>query len=218
MYINNWYNATDVFNFITDNLKDNEDIFMTYLKKYYKSNNSTIFEHASDRLKDDDVFIRYMIDKCGGDQIKYASNRLKNDEYVILYALNTCGSDDVMKHISDELRDNKKFMLKIMEKYSWYDTMNIASDNLKDDDDFIIQVIKITDDYWLGYQRASPRLQKYGFQDNHKDGFGYNYKEIRNRIWKEGGIAKGLVEYHNHPQTFFKKKFTQKTNLFVKRF
>jgi len=154
--------------------------------------------HASDRLKDDDVFIRYIIDKCGGDQLEFASSRLKNDEYTVLYALNTCGSDNCMKYVSEELNNNAEFILKIFEYR--YDALDYISNNLRDDDKFISKVIEIEDDYWYGYENASDRLQKYGFHNTDKIGFTYNYEEIKNRIWKNTDIGKNLMEYHNHSQ------------------
>jgi hypothetical protein len=183
------YERKSIFECLPTNLAliDDEDILLEYVDNW--RNSQDVFTYTSDRLKDDDVFVRYVIDKCGGDMLKHVSDRLKNDMYLCLYAFDTHSSGNCMQFVSNEVKNNSEFMLELL----WYKPWLISciTDELSNNDEFIEKIIEYENPYFNKKLHTSERIQKFGL-------YGYDYKGIRKEMWKENGIGCGLTEYHFH--------------------
>jgi hypothetical protein len=162
----------------------------------FKVYNQDILRFMTPRLQDVEYIVRCAIEAVGGNCIQYASDRLKNREELVLYALSTCGSDYCMEYVSKKLKNDSEFMIKAM--HLSIDAVFHISKHLEDDDNFISKLIEINNDYFFGIERASDRIKRYGTH-GYGIGFGYNYETIKKDMWKEGGIAQGLAEYHGNP-------------------
>jgi hypothetical protein len=64
----------DIFEFATDEFKDDRDIVVAAIKS--SSNNFNVLEHVSERLKDDDEIVYHSMD-CSYHNLEFASTRLQ---------------------------------------------------------------------------------------------------------------------------------------------
>lgn len=140
--------------FISDRLK-NDKAFSLEIIKYH----SNVLKLLSDEMRDDETVVLAAVSKHPS-SLEYASSRLKNSRSFILKLVkeNERYSNGPLSYASRELRGDKKFVLECLHSNK-DDTFMLhkITDALKDDDDFIKQAIEISG-YSLSY--ASERLQR----------------------------------------------------------
>jgi hypothetical protein len=90
------------------------------------------FKKASDRLRDDSEFVRFILNKCGY-QLMYASERLRGDAFFVLDTINRCIG--ALEYVSHRLLDDSDFMKAIVEVHAC--AFRYASPRLRADYDFV---------------------------------------------------------------------------------
>lgn len=140
--------------FISDRLK-NDKAFSLEIIKYH----SNVLKLLSDEMRDDETVVLAAVSKHPS-SLEYASSRLKKSRSFIfkLVKENERYSNGPLSYASRELRGDKEFVLECLHSNK-DDTfiLHKITDALKDDEDFIKQAIEISG-YLLSY--ASKRLQR----------------------------------------------------------
>jgi hypothetical protein len=149
-------NFPEIFQFLSDNLKNDKDIIREVLTKYVNNkqyNYYTIFRHISYELKNDKDFMLELI-KLDIHIIVYASYKIKNDPDIIL---NIITNNDniynfklnhhieypyiryILHNVSNNLLHNKNFIKSIIEKCQ--EAFEYIPYELKNDKDFIFELL-----------------------------------------------------------------------------
>lgn len=95
------------------------------------------FKKASDRLKDDPEFVRFVLNKCGY-QLMYASERLRQDASFVQETVNKCIG--ALEYVSEDLRNDIEFMKPIIQLHAC--AFRYAGDKLRSDYAFVEFVVR----------------------------------------------------------------------------
>lgn len=109
------------------------------------------FKKASDRLKDDEDFVRYVLDKCGY-QLMYASPRLRDDNEFVRKTVNKCVG--ALEYASDRILNDRNFMKSIIEVHAC--AFKYAGEELRSDYDLVQFTVR----------RRGSCIQYTNFRDN----------------------------------------------------
>lgn len=96
-------------NYIDFKFRDNEDVMLIGINKYYGDPN--IFNYISDRLKNDINFIMKAI-KNNGSIYKYIDEKFKNNEEIIIHTLKN--EKKMFEYITNDFKNNKEIILKLI--------------------------------------------------------------------------------------------------------
>ncbi|MGR3951715.1 MAG: DUF4116 domain-containing protein [Chlamydia sp.] len=121
--------------YASDDLKNDDEVVFNACQ-----NNPTAIQFASDRMRDSDRTMRYLVlhDSL---LLQYASDRLKDNLRFVEFACKN--NAEAIQFASDTIRGNRAFMVPFIRENK--STLKYATDKLKDDPIFVSTVMQVID-------------------------------------------------------------------------